>query len=354
MPVSRFSRQYLLLLLVLAVPLGACGGGGTGSGANPAAPTARPSTTAAPQPGPPVVTYYSGVLATQTAGGGSGALTLRATVQTTLVNGAAQQEPTGAVTGLLNTIDGAQVTLYGTLTPASSLITLAGGGYQLTATTSPEGTLNGSGTYTGAAGLAPHVNALAAGATAVSITALPTKPGLPGGGTRTFCGGYSGQYVSSNGKNNESEAGGVCIAITDSRVAGSAPTSGEIAPGSPSTIAFSGTAFGDITNWSLTASATGGGDLRLDGRYALLTARWSGSYRGSDGQGLSNGTWYASNINPPEPTTIPPDKPEVVVGGKGVSSGTWYAPGSLRRSPDPALIPVDPGSNDTGGGLRPY
>lgn len=307
MHVSRFSRQYVSLLLVLAVPLGACGGGGTGSGANPAAPTARPTTPAAPQAGTPAVTYYAGVLAAQTAGGGSGALTLRATVQTTLVNGAAQQAPTGAVTGLLNTIDGAQVTLYGTLTLASSLITLAGGGYQLTATASPDGTLSGSGTYTGAAGLQPHVTALAAGTTAFSVTAVATTATtLPA----TFCGSYNGRYTAPG--TSQSESGGICFTISGSRVTGSAPTSGEISPGSPSTIAFSGTVVGA----SLTA---GDGHIRLNGQFS---SQWSGSYSGSDGKGVSNGTWYAS--------------------------------GSMPQPANPELIPADRGSNDTGAGLRPY
>ena len=208
---SDFSRPPIHLLLLLVFPLSACGGG---SGSNPVSPT----TPVAPQAGPPVVTYYAGTVATQPAGSAAGAITLRTTVQTTLVNGVAQPDPTGAATSILSQVSGADVTLYGTVTTATHTVTLSGGGYQLTATVGPNGGLSGSGTY----GAGASLNSLATGQTAVSVSWLQmlvrseafADPPL------TYCGAYSGTYVGPGGPNAES--GGVCLTTTGADLSGSA------------------------------------------------------------------------------------------------------------------------------------
>jgi hypothetical protein len=263
------------------------------------ASTTSPSSTA-PTSGPPVLRAYAGTVAVETAGK-SASIFLLTSVPTTIIAGAAQQAPTGTVTGIISTIDGAKVSVAGTITNASGVVTVQSGAYAFTGTVDSNRTFNGSGYFSGGAGLLASRLALTSGATPLAVTAAAwTRSSTPA----VYCGSYAGQYVASNGK-NETEGAALCFTINGNTVSGSAPASGEILPGSPAVIYFAGT----VSGGSFSARATNGNPgvgFRLDGTFGF---QWSGSYSGYDEQGFSSGSWQASGNMPPPDSSPAADIP---------------------------------------------
>src|SRR5689334_19290541 len=203
MTVSLRRTLAVSLALVLEV---ACGGG-----SSPTSPSSQSTTT-----GPPVITLYSGVVSVNS-DGKSAALVLKTSVPTTIVGGVTQQKSTGAVTASLNTADGGTVSLTGTFTKTTGIMTVQGGGYQFTATAHADGSVTGAGTFGGSAGLL----ALSAPGSPLSVSAAAVTSTAS---VQPYCGTYNGFYKNNVGPGNP-EGGSFCLTVSGTRVWGSAPAS---------------------------------------------------------------------------------------------------------------------------------
>lgn len=263
-----------VMSLIAGLTLAACSGSPTGS-------TPEPTTNS-------TVTSYVGTLAIHGLEGevglvGSMALTVTVPADASGASLRLTEMVTGVVTGTLK-VDGAAVTpLNGTFNTATGAMSVSGSGYQVSATIAGDGLLTGTGTVPGGR--------------AMAVTAMVSTAISP---TVAFCGSYTGMYLA--GLNSEDERGpvslwvkGVPYAANRYRVDGQAPTSGQTAPG---TIFFAGTADvftgqtpSTMSNGTLSMVSTNGGNFVLDASW--LGDHYFGTYSGSDGQGVSHGTWTA-------------------------------------------------------------
>lgn len=281
-----------LLSLILSLALAAC------SGPSPVGTTGGP-----PASGPPGYATFAGTVAVPV-DGKSGTFWVRAAFSTTVSGGVVTYAPTGTVDGLLTTIDGGKIPLLGTVARVAGVLTVHGGAYEFTATVTDHGSvLSGSGSYTSAATVRSSEVSVVSGSVAIGVSATPITASLA---AASYCGRYSGFYSVPPPAFNEIESGSICFTTQGGRVSGSMPTSGEIGPGSPSVLFFSGT-FAN-SGFSITLNGPGGKFLTITGQ---LAGAWSGSYSGSDGQGTSRGTWSAPGPSIPQdqnpPVVIPCD-----------------------------------------------
>lgn len=264
---------------VLLAALIGCGSGGT------------------PEEGEVVVTTYQGVVGVAGPGGGVAALTLVSSVPAALTSAGqfltlpstpAAAVATSPATGTIKSSSVGTVQLTGTFNSTTGTFAMQGSGYQFTATAGSEGALTGSGTLQ------------AGGSLPLSVSAFPSSTASP---TMAYCGTYNGNYYWKGGL--QVEQGPINFTINGTpyvtnryRILGSAPTSGEITPGSPSIIPLSGTATmgtGDIpsnikTDASLDITLVGTLNGKLNGAY-VGSGEYLGSYNSSDGVGVSQGTW---------------------------------------------------------------
>lgn len=285
MPSRLVSTSAVSLILSLA--LAAC------SGSSPVGTSG-----VLPVSGPPAYAAFAGTVAVPV-DGKSGSFWVRATFSTTVSGGVVTFAPTGTVDGMLTTIDGGKVPLIGTVARVAGVLTVHGGEYEFTATVTDGGTvLTGSGSFTSASALRASDASLMGGSVSIGVSATPITTSSA---VASYCGRYSGFYSVPTPARNESESGQMCFMIQGGRVNGSAPASGQITPGSPSVLYFSGTA--TATRFD---AVGGNGRFTVTGQ---LSSNWSGSYSGSDGQGTSNGTWSAPGPSIPANESPPADVP---------------------------------------------